>query len=232
MDNPPETHGINIYSESSLHRALKTWISEDGDRIEATVDGVVVDVLRDNELIEIQTGNFAGFKKKLVRLLDAHRIRLVYPLVQERWIEKYGTDGRRLSRRKSPRRGHIVQIFLELVYIKDWLLHPNLTLQVLMVQDEEIRLDDGKGSWRRRGVSIADRRLVSVVSSQTFATASDYRQTLPDNIPDAFTTADLATATRQRRRVAQKMAYCLREMGIIVPVGKRGRSILYTSSPD
>jgi predicted transcriptional regulator len=53
---------------------------------------------------------------------------------------------------------------------------------------------------------------------------------LPVALPQEFTTSDLAQALDEPRWLAQKMAYCLREMGEIDRVGKRGRSYLYSQS--
>ena len=46
-------------------------------------------------------------------------------------------------------------------------------------------------------------------------------------MPNGFTTAQLAEAKDQPLWLAQKMAYCLREMGAITAVGKHVRGILY-----
>jgi hypothetical protein len=54
---------------------------------------------------------------------------------------------------------------------------------------------------------------------------------LPAALPDPFSVSDLASASAQPRRLAQKMAYCLREMGAIEAVGKRGNAILYSRIP-
>ena len=53
---------------------------------------------------------------------------------------------------------------------------------------------------------------------------------IPATLPEPFTTTDLAKATGQPLWLAQKMAYCLREMGGIMVAGKRGRGILYVRS--
>jgi hypothetical protein len=53
---------------------------------------------------------------------------------------------------------------------------------------------------------------------------------LPAALPQPFTTRELAAASGQPVRVSQKMAYCLREMGVLTVVGKRGRSTLFERS--
>jgi hypothetical protein len=50
---------------------------------------------------------------------------------------------------------------------------------------------------------------------------------LPDSLADPFTTSDLAAALGKPLRLAQRMAYCLREMGVITREGKRRNAILY-----
>jgi len=51
---------------------------------------------------------------------------------------------------------------------------------------------------------------------------------LPSQLKGHFTTADLAGAMGRGKKLAQKMAYCLRRMGVIRQVGRRGRANLYT----
>lgn len=226
----PETHGINTFREHSLHHALKLWYAQPGDRQEVTIDGYVIDLVRDDLLIEIQTGNFSSIKEKLTRLLESHQIRLVYPTAVARWLVRFDASGRKEieKRKKSPRKGHTTHIFKELVYIPHLMTHPNLSIEVLNIHDEEIQRDDGKGSWRRKKRSIADRHLLEVVHSEMFNTPQDLLRLLPTDLDDPFTTATLAKAIKQRRRVAQQMAYCLKHMGVIQEVGKQKQAILYS----
>jgi hypothetical protein len=74
---------------------------------------------------------------------------------------------------------------------------------------------------------IEERRLLQVVSHQLFETPADVWALMPDNLPQTFTTSDLAASMKKPRRLAQKAAYCLRKMGVITPVGKQGQSVLY-----
>ena len=47
---------IGTLNEKPLHAALKDWCARPGDQFEVFVDGFVVDIVRGNLLIEIQTG--------------------------------------------------------------------------------------------------------------------------------------------------------------------------------
>ena len=78
-------------------------------------------------------------------------------------------------------------------------------------------------------MSIVDHRLIGVVGRHIFEKPSDFLVIIPGDLSDPFSTKHLADAINQPRWLAQKMAYCLRNMGAIDIVGKDGKSILYSS---
>jgi hypothetical protein len=177
-------------------------------------------------LIEIQTGNFASIKSKLTNLARSHQVRLIYPIVQERWIVRLATDDRGAAiRRKSPKRGRLEDLFREMVSIPQLLSNRNFSLEVLMIREEEVRRYEGKRQWRRRGWVIEGRRLLEVLDQRLFGSA-DWLGFLPEAL-ESFTTRDLATGMDARRDLAQKMAYCLRKGKVIELIGRRGRANLY-----
>jgi hypothetical protein len=227
------TQTIGTLNEKPLHAALKEWYAQPGDRFEVSVGGFVVDIVRGDLLVEIQTGNFPGIKQKMATLVPCHPVRLVYPIAREKWIVKLAKDGNgQLSRRKSPKRGTVEQVFRELVSFPELLLHANFALEVLLIQEEETRRYDGKRGWRRKGWVTYERRLLQVVGRHLFKTPADVVALLPLDLCEPFTTSDLAIAVARPRWLAQKMAYCLREMGAITPIGKRGNAILYIRAND
>ena len=146
---------IGTLNEKALHAALKTWYAKPNDQFEVLVDGFVIDIVRDELLIEIQTRNFAPLKRKLMTLTANHRVHLVHPIAQEKWIikqrqvEKDETDKTDktntneaqgvLKPRKSPKRGSFAHIFAELVSIPKLIARPNFSLEVLLIEEEEIR---------------------------------------------------------------------------------------------
>jgi len=224
-------NNIGSLNENPLHAAVKAWYAGPDDHTEVALGGYVIDLVRaDGELVEVQTANFGQMRAKLTALLPDHRVRLIYPVAQEKWIVKVSEDGEILSRRKSPKAGRVEMVFKELVGIPQLLDHPNLRLDVLMVQAEEFwRAHDkgGKRGWRRGGWIIHDRRLLAVVACHTFTENAHLATLLPEGLPDPFTTADLAARAKLPRRLAGQMAYCLREMCQIQTVGKLGNSWLY-----
>lgn len=222
---------IGNLNESDLHADVKAYYAGPDDRLEASVDGYVIDLVRaDEELVEVQTANFGQLRAKLDALLPEHRVRVVYPVAQEKWIVKVGPDGELLSRRKSPKRERVEAVFSQIVAIPQAIAHPHFTLDVLVVRAEEMwRAHDrqGKRGWRRGGWIVHNRRLLDVVDCRPFDAPEDLAQLLPDGLPRPFTTAELKSASGLPQRLAGQMAYCLREMGQIQVVGKRGNAFLY-----
>ncbi|MCP3998771.1 MAG: hypothetical protein GY722_27420 [bacterium] len=224
--SPPH---IGTLREKPLHASLKKWCAEDGDRFEVKIDRYVIDVVRDDLLIEIQTRGFSSMKKKLTGLLDlGHQVRVVHPIAITKTIVRLGEDGEILGRRKSPKHGSPLDVFSELVSFPDLINHERLELQVVLTIEDEYRKHDPTKAWRRKGWVVQERRLVEVMGVVDIKAPADLVALLPDDLPDSFTTADIAAAAGCHRRVAQQMAYCLRHMGAIDIAGKQGNALEYT----
>lgn len=221
-------NGIGTLQENSLHAALKSWYARPGDQIEKKVDGYVIDLVRGDLCVEIQTQHFSAIKRKLVRLIENHPVRLVYPIPFEKWIINISADGSTvLGRRKSPKRGQLGDLFNEFIRFPQLALNANFNLEVLMIREEVVWSADGRGSWRRKGRSVLDQRLLDVVSSMLFSKISDYRIFLPANLPPIFTAGELALEAKLPVYLARRTVYCLRKMGLLEIAGKRGRYFTY-----
>lgn len=218
---------IGVLNEKPLHASLKEWYRQDGDQVEVPLEGFVVDLVRDGLLIEIQTRGFAGMRRKLDRLLDSYSIRIVYPVAAEKWIVKVDESGSEVSRRRSPKRGIAADVCAELVSFPSLLSHPNFVLEVALVEEEEVRRPDAKKGWRRGGFVIEERRLIAVQGVTELASPEALLDLLPGDLPDPFTTAELADGLGRSRHLAQEVAYCLRVSGAVEPVGRDKRGILY-----
>ena len=131
---------IGLLNEKPLHASLKVWYAQPGDTFEVAVDGYVIDTVRHDLLLEIQTSSFASIKSKLQDLLDVHRIRLIYPIAKEKWIVKPTKgNGGEFTRRKSPKRGRVEDLFWEMVSFPQLLANPNFSIEVLLIREEEVR---------------------------------------------------------------------------------------------
>lgn len=225
---------IGTLAEKSLHAALKLHYALPGDLLETPLDGYVIDILRPvdgaaspYQCIEIQTKNLAQMKPKLLSLVEKYPVRVVHPVAQARHVVRVDGDGVIVSRRKTPMKGTVYHVFPELLSLTKLIQHPNFSLEVLLIHEEQVWLDDGRGSWRRKHWSIHDRRLLSVGEAIRLETLADFVALLPAELDAEFETVALAKALKLQRPLAGKMAYCLRQMGVIEVCGKRGRAYVY-----
>jgi len=218
-------------TEYSLHSEVKAYYSVLGDELEVKVsDGFVVDVLREDLLIEIQTRNFSAIRKKLSKLVVDNRVRLVYPIAKHKWIVYVTNLGEVVRRRKSPKRGKLIDLFIELVHLAYLVKNKNFSFEVLLIEEEELRCNDGSGSWRRKGVSIKDRRLLAVFDRVVFENSRDFLRFLPFELDESFTNKLLAKKLGVSIRLAQKITYCLRKMDLISIEGKKSKEYLFKVS--
>jgi hypothetical protein len=226
---PQEDHLIGTLAERSLHAHLKRLYTQPGDCVEEKISGYWVDIRRGEDVIEIQTGSFASMKKKLAKLLEERSVRIVHPVAVEKWITRIDADGETfLSRRKSPKRGSLYDLFDELVSFPHLMQHPRFSVEVALVKEEEMRCEDGKGSWRRNGVSIKDHVLLEVADRVLFESPRDFLRVLPQGWTGPSTNRELSKALKQPYFRIARMTYCLAKMELIRQAGKQGNSILYT----
>jgi hypothetical protein len=213
--------------ETTLHAELKGIYCLEGGQTETWVDGYLIDVVKPDLLIEIQTRNLGALKKKLEDLLDNHRVRLVHPIAMEKFIVLISADGKVITRRRSPKKGKLEDLFYGLVYVAKWINHPNFSFELLLTSEEEQRINDGLGSWRRKGVSIQDRRLIKIIERHHFYSQADYRRLLPGTLNSPFTNRQLAGLLSIPYRLASKMTYTLLQIGVLEMDGKRGKSYCF-----
>jgi len=218
---------ISAKKESSLHRFLKFRYSENG-ATETPVGDFVCDGLSDGgEYIEVQTGSFGPLKEKVNYLTLSGKVRIIHPIISQKRIELYNSDGSLLRKRKSPAKGSAWDVFNALIYAPEFPTLKNLAIELAIVDVIEKRVDDGRGSWRRRGVSITD-RLVSVWhQSIVLAKPNDYKQFIPYKKSERFSVRDLAEKAGIKIILARKAVYVLAKTGLIERTGKLGNAWQY-----
>lgn len=219
--------------ETSLHRDLKRIYAGQAGQTEVRCGRFRIDAIVGEELVEIQHASLASIRRKIARLLSDHAVRIVKPIVAEKTLVKLARRGGRVvERRKSPKRGSLLDIFHELIYFTQVFPHPRLALEVLLVDVEEHRYP-GHGRRRRYGrrdFETEDQRLLLVRDSFRLTRSDDLRLLLGSPPQGTFDTAALAQALQIDRWFAQRIAYCLRKMGAVRTTGKRGNAHQYAWS--
>ncbi len=212
--------------ERSLHRQLKErYGTEVGGRSEVVVGDFRVDALDpDGRLIEIQAGPLGLLKRKLEILLPTREVVVVKPIVVgRRVIRRDGPDGPDLRSRRSPKRGALLDAFEELVGLARIFPHANLSIDLLAVEVDEVRV----ARRRRPGYSVVDRVLREVVETVRLREGLDLWSLLPGDLSGRFTTSDLADRIARPADFARRVAYCLHQSGAVEMVSKEGNRRIY-----
>ncbi|HET6323461.1 MAG TPA: hypothetical protein VFG04_02080 [Planctomycetaceae bacterium] len=218
--------------ETSLHRQLKSLYSAEPSAQEVRLDTFRIDAVHEGLLIEIQQGSLGAIRPKIRRLLEQHDVLVVKPLVARKiLIRRKRAGGKVVSTRQSPKRETIADLFADLVYFVDVFPNPRLTLEVVFTHQEEHRVTSRKKWWRGPDFRVTDRLLVGIEGRVTLRDTADLLRLLPEGLGEQFTTEEIARLTPMPRWLAQKMAYCLRKMGAVEALGKRGNSWLYRVVP-
>jgi hypothetical protein len=216
--------------ETSLHRQLKEIYADGDARVEAPVGSFRIDVVCGEELVEIQHGSLAAIRDKIGSLLKDYRVLIVKPIVaRKRIIKQDCRGGRVISRRLSPKKGSVLDLFHELVYFTRVFPHRNLSLEAPLVDIEEWRYP-GHGRrrrWRRNDHEVEDQKLVKIHRVFRFRTGRDLAALVPSDLSSPFHTGHLAELLGIERWFAQRIAYCFRKMNITEEVGKKGNARLY-----
>jgi hypothetical protein len=198
---------------------------------EKEVAGFIADGVNQNgEFIEVQTGSFGPLKKKIAAFAALGRVTIIHPIVVNKYIELCDEKGKLLHRRKSPRHGCEWDLFYHLVHAPDLAAQPGLCIELALVDVTEKRINDGKGSWRRRGVSIQDRELAAWHGCLSLNCPADYRRFIPFADGEKFTAAQLARKTGIDAGLSRKTLYVLHKINVIQRTGKKGPAWLYQAS--
>ena len=220
--------------ETSLHRQLKERYAEGGGLTEQRLGRYRIDVVRGNQLVEIQLSSLSSIRDKIKSLLKKHDVLVVKPIIIRKHLVKRKREGGQVvSRRRSPKQRTLLDVFEELVHFTRVFPHKRLTLEVLLIEIEEWRYP-GHGRRRRyrdNDHEVEDQHLLEVHGVHEFRSAADLCRLLPPTLPKPFHTGHIAEGLSVDRWVAQRMAYCLRNTGALKQVGKLGGAWLYEQKP-
>ena len=220
--------GIGTLSEKTVHAVLKRFYEPDPEHQEIPVENFVADILRDGEIIEIQTRGFNKLRRKLDTFLKYYPVTIVYPIPHIKWLSWIDEEtGETSPKRKSPKTGNPYMAFIELYKIRPYLSNPNLHLKLALLDMEEYRLLNGWSRDKKKGSERYDRIPVKFAEEVCIDRREDYMQFVPYDLPEQFTAKDFAKHAKIPVRLAQTVLLILTDLEIVVRVGKQGKSYLY-----
>lgn len=221
--------GFGTLKEKTLHATMKQYYAPDESTHEKPLCGYIADIFDGEIIIEIQNGNFGHMRDKLAAFLPEYEVYLVYPFPHVKWVCWIDTEtGEVVSKHKSPKTGNAFHALPEFFRIKQYLKDPNLHIRIPLIDMEEYRLLDGKRSKdKKRGSSRYDRVPVEIHDEIILDSVVDYLQLLPIDLPDEFTSKELAKAAHVHVDYAREALKLLYDLGLVARVGKKGNTYIY-----
>lgn len=229
--NSANSNSIGILNERSLHRTLKEMYCENGGECEVKLMGFTADVFDGKTITEIQSSQFYKLRKKLSAFTEQYSVRIVYPIARTKylsWIDK--DTGEIISRRKSPKCGHIYDILPQIYELSEFIGHKNVVFEAVLSDVEEYRVRDGFGKDKKRRASHLDKVPNTCFESFILSSPSDYLDCIREYLPKQFTADKFAKALKRNMRFAYRSLKVLEAVGAVKKTGKDGRKNLYELS--
>lgn len=221
-------NGIGTLGEKTVHSVIKSYLSPNTINHEIKVGSFVADICTGNEIIEVQTRNFDKLRRKLAAFLAVAPVTIAYPIPSIKWIRWVNPQTGEISPpRKSPKLGTPYAIFPELYKIKNYLINPNLTLKIIMINLEEYRFLDGWSQDKKKGSTRCDRIPTELVSELEITNQEEYRFLIPNTLEEKFTSKDFKKASGLPIGQAQTALNILHYVGAVDRIGKKGNSYIY-----
>lgn len=220
--------GIGTLKEKTIHAVLKNYFEPRRECQEIRVNGYVADICSEQGIIEIQTRNFNALRSKLTVFLKEGPVTVIYPIPHVKWLRWINEEtGETTDRRKSPKKGTPYMAFFELYKIKEFLLHPNLNLCLVLLDMEEYRFLNGWSMDKKRGSSRFDQIPIGLAEEVWIKNQEDYKKLIPDMQENEFISKDFKKASGLSLSAAQTALNILNYIGVIERIGKRGRAYCY-----
>ena len=207
--------GFSTLNESKLHNSLKILYQEIyKGQIEVEQDGHVYDIVTKNgNVIEIQTKNLAKLLPKILDTIEkGHNVKLVHPIPLVNRIELRDKNGTIISKRKSPKKGCIYDIFRELTGIYPLMTTPHFSLEIVEIEmteertrtSEPMQSKNGRRRFRRNWLKTG-KRLDTIINTRRFSNPEDYLALLP-TLPQTFCAKDLKEALSKQKDLPVRAA--------------------------
>jgi len=225
---PRERNSIGTIGEKTLHAVLKEYFEPYCESREVKIGGYVCDIVGENGVMEIQTGDLGRLGKKLETLLEFCSVTVVYPMAAVKnlmWLNE--ETGELSKKRRSPRKMTVWDGIAELYRIKSLLNSERLRICLCLMEINEIRLLNGWSQDGKKGSSRFDRIPVRILEEIYISCSDDYKMLLTDAVSETFTSRDLAEAFNINIRTARTALNVLTYTHAVRRTGRQGNTIIY-----
>lgn len=226
----PDSKGIGIYNEKSLHRILKKFFCDDESCFEKKVGRYIADIFDGEVIIEVQSSSFYPLKEKLKYYLEEtpYSVILVHPVIADKTIINADKDsGEIKSIRKSPKRECLWDVLPEMFWLKECIPSSKLTIRLVFVSAKEYRYSE-RVRFRRSGAYDSTLVPEELLGYEEFFDTKDYYDYIPAPLRGAegFSASEYSSVSKLKGR---KLSLAL---GFLCAVGllrkeKQGRKWIY-----
>lgn len=224
-------YGVGSLSEQSQHAILKNYYCPNPSSQEINIGPFVADIADETGITEIQTRNFGSMRKKLDFFLKNYPVRLVYPRASIKWLVQINPEtGEILSRRRSPKKDGMLELFRELYSIQSLLWDANFSITIPLMECEEYRIAKPDAKPFHKKYENYKLLPLSLLGESVISCPQDLLNLLPETLPPQFTSADLKKYAKTTDRLSFYTISVLRSLGLIEQIGKKGRAFLYQIS--
>ncbi|MCQ2611157.1 MAG: hypothetical protein MJ169_05355 [Treponema sp.] len=233
---------INTYNESSLHHTLKVLYAQryNGETEQPYEKWICDIVTKDQSIIEIQTGSLSPLKAKTQKAVkDKRKIIIVHPIVTEKTIETINTDGKVLSKRKSPKKENLYSKLTQLTGFYDLLLNRYLTIIFVEIHSKEVRIKTqsktllpNKSRRFAKDWYKTDKVLTQLGTEYVFHGKKSWLKLLPA-LPEEFSSKELKEELFKTKKSASIASHAnlilwlFSHMGLIEQTGTKERRKYY-----
>lgn len=219
---------IGLLQEKTLHSIVKDFYSPSEACKEVRIGDYVADICYENEIIEIQNGNFGHLVPKLEAFLPKYHVTVVYPVPHRKWTCWIDPQtGEQTARNETHGAYNIYNVFRELYRIRSFLNHPGLTVVLCQIDLEEYRIQDGWSKDKKHGSHRFDRIPLALAGEIILKEEKDYESFIPPDLSMEFTIKEFQKLAKFRGRYFSGVVRILEQMHQIERSGMRGRAFLY-----
>ena len=222
---------IGTYKEKRLHRIIKNFFEPDITKHEQSVGDYVADILREDEIIEVQSGSFYPLRDKIKYYLEKtdYSVTVVRPLPHIKWcVWLEEESGEVVSKKKSPKKFLPKDVLRDWIYLCEYLENKRLKIIFLLLEEEEYRFLGKYGKNRKLHSKRYERFPISLIDDVCFCGAEDYKSFLPPELPRSFIASQYMELSGLRSYGAYAALKLLCRLGFIQKTDeKSGRSFVY-----
>ncbi len=244
LDGGDESGGIGTLGEKQMHAAIKRFICPDTSCHEVKLDTqdsfdengnkikkrrFVADILKDNNIYEIQTGSLAPLRDKIAWILENtdYNITVIHPVAESKWVNVLNSKNDIEKRYRSPKKGRIYDILPELYFFGEFVPSPRFALVLLMMEAEQYMKNTAKTSRARPKYKKYELIPVNLLSAAVFSSLESYKCLIPSALPEEFTVKQFSKEAKIYGMDAYSSVHSLCDLNLLAPSGKIGKATAY-----